>query len=67
MTQDEIDENMRMDDVDEVIIVHLEGYQVLPNFFKQRRKVKKSYQLQYPFFDPTKRKKLLVSKVVIHL
>ena len=50
-----------MDNVDEVIIVHLERYQVSPNFFKQRKKIKKSYLLQHSFSNPIKRKKMLVS------
>ena len=54
-----------MDNVDEVIIVHLERYQVSPNFFKQRKKIKKSYLLQHSFSNPIKRKKMLVSKIAI--
>ena len=53
------------DDPPDVTVVHVFPHQLSPNIFKRRKEVKKSHLLQYPFTDPTKRRKLLMSKTDI--
>ena len=50
------------DDPPDATLIHVFPRQLSPNIFKRRRKVKKSHLLQHPFTDPTKRRKLLMSK-----
>ena len=55
-------EGMQMDNVDIKTVIHLYPHQVSLYVFKQKKEDKKSYILQHSFIDPTKRKKMLVSK-----
>ena len=55
-------EEMKMENVDINTVAHLYPHQVSPYVFKRKREVKKSYVLQHPFTNPTKKKKMLMSK-----
>ena len=59
------DKEALKDDSHDATIVHVFLYQLLPNIFKRRREVKKSHLQQHLFIDPTKRRKLLMSKTDI--
>ena len=52
-------------DPPDVTIVHVFPHQLSLDIFKRIREVKKSHLLQHPFIDPTKRRKLLMSKTDI--
>ena len=54
-----------IDDPPNATVVNVFSHQVSPNIFKRRREVKKSYLLQHPFIDPTKRRKLVMTKTDI--
>ncbi|XP_034698995.1 uncharacterized protein LOC117924483 isoform X3 [Vitis riparia] len=59
------DKEALIDDPPNATVVHVFSHQVSPNIFKRRREVKKSYLLQHPFIDPTKKRKLLMTKTDI--
>ena len=64
LRKDNDKEALKNDPLD-ATIVHVSPHQLSPNIFKRRREVKKSHLLQHPFTDPTKRRKLLMSKTDI--
>ena len=59
------DKEALKDDPPDATVIHVFTHQLSPNIFKRIREVKKSHLLQHPFTDPTKRRKLLMSKTDI--
>ena len=59
------DKEALKDDPPDATVVHVFPHQLSSNIFKRIREIKKSHLLQHPFIDPTKRRKLLMSKTDI--
>ena len=59
------DKEALKDNPPDATVIPVFTHQLSSNIFKRIREIKKSHLLQHPFIDPTKRRKLLMSKTDI--